>query len=72
VLRRGPELAVRGKQNQIVWRAVGAVDALLAKAEAMGQCWLKGIGVARQRRKRAAADGVTQSGTTTRHSSAAL
>jgi hypothetical protein len=38
------------------WRAVGAVDALLAKAEAMGQCWLKGIGVARQRRKRAAVD----------------
>jgi REP element-mobilizing transposase RayT len=29
------------------WRAVGAVDALLAKAAAMGQCWLKGLGVAR-------------------------
>lgn len=26
------------------WRAVGAVDALLAKAQAMGQRWLKGCG----------------------------
>jgi len=31
------------------WRAVGAVDALLAKAQAMGQCWLQGLGVARRR-----------------------
>jgi hypothetical protein len=29
------------------WRAVGAVDALLEKAQAMGQCWLQGLGVAR-------------------------
>jgi hypothetical protein len=28
-------------------RAVGAVDALLAKAQAMGQCWIQGLGVAR-------------------------
>ncbi len=28
-------------------QAVGAVDALLAKAQAMGQCWLQGLGVAR-------------------------
>jgi hypothetical protein len=28
-------------------RAVGAVDALLAKAESMGQCWLQGLGAAR-------------------------
>jgi hypothetical protein len=26
------------------WRAVGAVDALLAKAKDIGQCWLKGVG----------------------------
>ena len=26
------------------WRAVGAVDALIEKARAMGQCWLKGVG----------------------------
>ena len=26
------------------WRAVGAIEALAAKAEAMGQCWLKGCG----------------------------
>jgi REP element-mobilizing transposase RayT len=26
------------------WRAVGAVDALLAKARELGQCWLKGSG----------------------------
>jgi hypothetical protein len=30
------------------WRAVGAVEALLDKAQAMGQCWLKGLGVARR------------------------
>lgn len=30
------------------WRAVGAVDALLDKARAMGQCWLKGLGVAKR------------------------
>jgi hypothetical protein len=29
------------------WRAVGAVDALLDKARALGQCWLKGVGAAR-------------------------
>jgi hypothetical protein len=29
------------------WRAVGAVDALLEKAQAMGQNWLQGLGVAR-------------------------
>jgi hypothetical protein len=34
---------------------VGTVDALLAKAEAMGQCWLKGLGVARKLRPREAA-----------------
>ena len=26
------------------WRAVGAVDAMIEKARAMGQCWLKGVG----------------------------
>lgn len=26
------------------WRAVGAVESLMAKAQAMGQCWLKGSG----------------------------
>jgi hypothetical protein len=31
------------------WRAVGAVDALLAKARDLGQCWLKGVGEARGR-----------------------
>lgn len=30
------------------WRAVGAVDALLEKAAAIGQCWLKGQGVGRR------------------------
>ncbi|HRQ63579.1 MAG TPA: hypothetical protein PKZ76_01715 [Xanthomonadaceae bacterium] len=30
------------------WRAVGAVDALMAKARELGQCWLKGTGVARK------------------------
>lgn len=30
------------------WRAVGAVDALLDKAAAMGQCWLKGQGIGRR------------------------
>lgn len=30
------------------WRAVGAVDALLAKAQSMGQLWLQGLGVARK------------------------
>jgi len=34
------------------WRAVGAVDALLAKAQAMGQCWLQGVGVARSLARR--------------------
>lgn len=29
------------------WRAVGAVDALLAKARDLGQCWLKGAGRSR-------------------------
>jgi REP element-mobilizing transposase RayT len=31
------------------WRAVGAVDALLAKARDLGQCWLKGAGRPRRR-----------------------
>ena len=31
------------------WRAVGAVDALLAKARDLGQCWLKGAGRRRRR-----------------------
>jgi len=26
------------------WRAVGAVEAVMKKARAMGQCWLKGLG----------------------------
>jgi hypothetical protein len=30
------------------WRAVGAVDALLAKARDIGQCWLKGVGAHRR------------------------
>lgn len=30
------------------WRAVGAVDALIAKAKDIGQCWLKGGGVMRK------------------------
>lgn len=30
--------------EQRYWRAVGAVDALVEKARAMGQCWLKGAG----------------------------
>ncbi|MFN3843550.1 MAG: transposase [Rehaibacterium terrae] len=30
------------------WRAVGAVEALLAKARELGQCWLKGAGVMRK------------------------
>jgi REP element-mobilizing transposase RayT len=33
------------------WRAVGAVDALLAKARELGQCWLKGAGRGRRRRR---------------------
>jgi hypothetical protein len=38
--------------EQRYWRAVGAVDALIDKARAMRQCWLKGAGrgVARQAR----------------------
>lgn len=36
------------------WRAVGAVDALIERASAMGQCWLKGMGAARGRRVKAA------------------
>src|SRR5690606_5247087 len=35
------------------WRAVGAVDALLEKAAAMGQCWLKGQGVGRRSQRTA-------------------
>jgi REP element-mobilizing transposase RayT len=35
------------------WRAVGAVDALMAKARELGQCWLKGAGVARKLAKTA-------------------
>jgi REP element-mobilizing transposase RayT len=38
---------VLGIESQY-WRAVGAVDALIAKARAMGQCWLKGVGVAQR------------------------
>jgi len=26
------------------WRAIGAVEAMMEKARAMGQCWLKGVG----------------------------
>ena len=40
-------LEVRGFKEGY-WRAVGAVDALLAKASAMNQQWLCGIGYARQ------------------------
>jgi REP element-mobilizing transposase RayT len=36
------------------WRAVGAVEALMAKAQELGQCWLKGAGV-RRKLERAAA-----------------
>ncbi len=31
------------------WRAVGTVDALLAKARDIGQCWLNGFGALRRR-----------------------
>ncbi|WP_196240346.1 transposase [Dyella choica] len=30
------------------WRAVGTMESLVAKARALGQCWLKGAGKARQ------------------------
>ena len=30
------------------WRAVGTVDALQERAQAMGQCWLKRLGIARR------------------------
>ena len=45
-------LDARQWQSQVLgiqthyWRAVGAVDTLIEKASAMGQCWLKGQGVA--------------------------
>ncbi len=39
-------ISVQGIETRY-WRAVGAVDALLAKAATMGQSWLKGIGTAR-------------------------
>jgi len=32
------------------WRAVGAVEALMEKAKALGQCWLKGGGAVRRLR----------------------
>lgn len=35
--------------EQHYWRAVGAVDALIAKARGMRQCWLKGAGATRRR-----------------------
>jgi hypothetical protein len=31
------------------WRAVGTAESLMAKARALGQCWLKGAGKERQR-----------------------
>jgi hypothetical protein len=40
------ELQVRGIESRY-WRAVGAADALLDKARALGQCWLKGVSTAR-------------------------
>jgi hypothetical protein len=36
------------------WRAVGAVEALMKKAKALGQCWLKGGGAVRRLRPSAA------------------
>ena len=30
------------------FRAIGCADALVEKAKAMGQCWLKGLGAARR------------------------
>ncbi len=33
------------------FRAIGCVDALIAKAKAMGQCWLKGLGTAQRLRQ---------------------
>jgi hypothetical protein len=47
------------RQNQVVgierryWRAAGAVDALIANARELRQCWLKGAGVARKLAKAA-------------------
>ncbi len=46
-------LAGRQWQTQVLgiesryWRAVGAAEALIDKARALGQCWLKGVGAAR-------------------------
>src|SRR5690606_32964182 len=39
-------LQVRGIENRY-WRAVGCADALLAKAQDIGQRWMKGVGSAR-------------------------
>ena len=36
------------------FRAIGGAEALMAKAEAMGQCWLKGLGMAQQLKRQAA------------------
>jgi hypothetical protein len=43
---RAWSLQVKGIESRY-WRAVGSADALLAKAEAIGQRWLKGLGGAR-------------------------
>jgi hypothetical protein len=36
--------------EQRCWRAVGAVDALIEEARHLGQCWVKGAGVAGRRK----------------------
>jgi hypothetical protein len=40
---------VKGIESNF-WRAVGAVEALMEKAKALGQCWLKGGGAVRRSR----------------------
>ena len=38
----------QGLSGQDLSRAMGEVESLIEKAAAMGQCWLRGIGVARR------------------------
>jgi len=40
------QVQVLGTESRY-WRAIGAADPLLEKAEAIGQRWLKGIGTTR-------------------------
>lgn len=37
--------------EQRYWRAVGAVESLIEKARDLGQCWLKGAGAERRRKR---------------------